>query len=254
MNAADKSGNLQKAMGNGHNAYLVDARSITVTRQDKVILQDVSLSIGSHDFITIIGPNGAGKSVLLKTILGFFQPDKGTIQIKDGLKIGYVPQRITPDNTMPISTKKFITLRKTVSSENIKKIAKETGIEKILDKPLFVLSGGELQRALLARALLDEPDLLILDEPAQNLDISGQLAFYKLIERIFKQRNISILMVSHDLHMVMATTKKVVCLYHHICCSGEPHVVTKDPEFISLFGNDMARMMAVYQHDHHHKH
>ena len=123
-----------------------------------------------------------------------------------------------------------------------------------MNKPLHVLSGGELQRVLLARSLLGEPELLVLDEPAQNLDISGQLEFYKLLEKIYLERPLSILMVSHDLHMVMATTKQVVCLFHHICCSGEPQAVTKDPEFISLFGKDMANMMAVYQHSHNHSH
>ena len=119
---------------------------------------------------------------------------------------------------------------------------------------MSVLSSGELQRVLLARSLLNNPELLVLDEPAQNLDIAGQLTFYKLLETIYASHDLSILMVSHDLHLVMASTKQVVCLFHHICCSGEPHAVTKDPEFISLFGNDMANMVAVYQHSHNHTH
>jgi zinc transport system ATP-binding protein len=145
-------------------------------------------------------------------------------------------------------------LRKKVDEEEIEKIADETNIKSLLEKPVHVLSGGERQRVLLARSLIGNPELLVLDEPAQNLDISGQLAFYKLLEQIYQSRSLSILMVSHDLHMVMATTKKVVCLFHHICCSGEPQIVTKDPEFVSLFGNDMAEMMAVYQHGHNHTH
>ena len=192
--------------------------------------------------------------MLLKSLMGFYQPESGVITRKKGLKIGYVPQRIIPDHTMPITTQRFLSLRKKTDATSIQKTAKETGVEKILKKPLSVLSGGELQRVLLARSLLDNPQLLVLDEPAQNLDISGQLSFYKLLERIYEERNLSILMVSHDLHMVMASTKQVICLFHHICCSGEPHVVTQDPEFISLFGHDMANMMAVYQHSHNHKH
>ena len=125
---------------------------------------------------------------------------------------------------------------------------------KILHQPLTLLSGGELQRVLLARSLLNNPELLILDEPAQNLDITGQLSFYRLIEHIYQERKLTILMVSHDLHMVMASSRQVICLFHHVCCSGEPQAVTKDPEFIALFGKDMANMMAVYQHSHNHTH
>jgi zinc transport system ATP-binding protein len=233
---------------------LIRASHLSLTRQGKDILSDVSLSVMPHDFITIVGPNGAGKSMLLKCMMGFIVPDAGTVTRHPALKIGYVPQRLTPDHTMPISVARFLRLRKRADVSALQIVAEETGIVQILDKPLHVLSGGELQRTLLARALLDSPTLLILDEPAQNLDISSQLAFYKLLERVYAERSISILMVSHDLHMVMASTKKVVCLFHHICCSGEPHVVTQDPEFIALFGADMARMMAVYQHEHSHVH
>jgi zinc transport system ATP-binding protein len=233
---------------------LISATQLCVIRQGKHILKDVTLEIGQRDFITLVGPNGAGKSMLLTCLMGFYAPDSGTIQRKPGLRIGYVPQRLVPDHTMPITVGRFLTLRKHASSNAIRQVAEETSIAAILGKPLHVLSGGELQRTLLARALLDNPELLVLDEPAQNLDISGQLAFYKLLERIYAERLLSIFMVSHDLHMVMASTKTVVCLFHHICCSGEPHVVTQDPEFISLFGHDMARMMAVYSHHHGHEH
>jgi zinc transport system ATP-binding protein len=233
---------------------LIKASNISVSRQAKSILNDVSITVGERDFITVIGPNGAGKSMMLKCLMGFYTPDSGEIIRKSNLRIGYVPQRILPDRTLPITTQRFIVLRKKADAFSVRKIAEETGIAEVMEKPLHVLSGGELQRTLLARALLDNPELLVLDEPAQNLDISGQLAFYKLLEKIYAERNISILMVSHDLHMVMASTKQVVCLFHHICCSGEPHAVTQDPEFISLFGNDMAKMMSVYQHSHNHKH
>lgn len=232
---------------------LITAENITVTRQGKHILHDVSMTVGTDDFITVIGPNGAGKSMLLKCLMGFYQPESGTVTRKQGLQIGYVPQRLMPDNTMPITVSNFLALRKKTNATVLKNVAEETSIEHILSKPLYVLSGGELQRVLLARSLLDDPQLLVLDEPAQNLDISGQLSFYKLLERIYKERNLSILMVSHDLHMVMASTKRVVCLFHHVCCSGEPHTITKDPEFISLFGDDMANMMAIYHHSHNHK-
>ncbi|MDF2368242.1 ATP-binding cassette domain-containing protein [Sneathiella sp.] len=233
---------------------LLSARGVSVYRDGKTILEDVSLSIGEKDFITIIGPNGAGKSMLLKCMMGFYAPSKGEVVRRAGLKIGYVPQRLVADHTVPIRVRRFLTLRKKASRDVLQKVAEETAIEEILEQPIHVLSGGELQRVLLARALLDEPDLLVLDEPAQNLDVTGQLAFYKLIEQIYAERDVSILMVSHDLHLVMSSTREVVCLYHHICCHGEPNMVTRDPEFISLFGNDMARLMAVYNHSHDHDH
>ena len=233
---------------------LISAQNVSVIRQGKAILNDVSISVGKQDFMTIIGPNGAGKSMLLKCLMGLFQPEKGTVSRQNDLKIGYVPQRLTPDHSMPITARRFLSLRKKTDPANLDKTIEETGIAPVLHKPLAVLSGGELQRVVLARSLLDQPDLLVLDEPAQNLDISGQLGFYKLLDHIYSTRKISILMVSHDLHMVMASTRQVVCLFHHICCSGEPHTVTRDPEFISLFGRDMANMMAVYQHSHNHQH
>ena len=234
--------------------YLIKAEDITVVRDQRSILKNVSLEIAGEDFITIIGPNGAGKSMLLKCLMGFYKPDSGRVLRPPNLRIGYLPQRLSVDQSMPITVKGFLRLRKKTTQSELEKVVDETSIQGLLNHPLFVLSGGELQRVLLARALLENPQILILDEPAQNLDVSGQLAFYKLIEKIHTLRQLSLLMVSHDLHLVMSSTKKVVCLYHHVCCSGEPQVVTKDPEFISLFGDDMARLMSVYHHSHDHHH
>lgn len=233
---------------------LIEAQNVSVIRQGQLILDAVSLAIGERDFTTIIGPNGAGKSMLLKCLLGIEKPSAGMVSRAAGVRIGYVPQRLVPDHTLPITTHRFLTLKKAWDEATLQSVATETDIAAILSKPLHVLSGGELQRVLLARALMNAPQLLVLDEPAQNLDISGQLRFYKLLETIFAKRNLSILMVSHDLHMVMASTQRVVCLYRHICCAGAPHAVTRDPEFIALFGDDMARMMAVYHHEHTHTH
>ena len=233
---------------------LITASNITVNRGGKKILDDVSLKVGTSDFITVLGPNGGGKSMLLKCLMGFYAPDQGQVTKANHLKVGYVPQQFSSEHTMPISVLQFLNLRKTLSPNELDKISTETNITDLLHKPLNVLSGGELQRILLARSLIGKPSLLVLDEPAQNLDIAGQLAFYKLLTRIYEQRELTILMVSHDLHMVMATTRRVICLFRHICCSGEPQVVTKDPEFKTLFGNDMAEMMAVYQHGHKHSH
>ncbi len=233
---------------------LIQAKDLCVSRQGKNILENVFINIKEKDFITIIGPNGAGKSVLLECLMGTFMLDSGEIIKKNNLSIGYIPQNFNPDNSMPISVRRFLMLKKKFTLEELHNVSEETNISEILSKNLANLSGGELQKVLLARSLLCSPDLLILDEPAQNLDIKNQLNFYNLLDRIYKSREISILMVSHDLHMVMASTKQVVCLYHHICCSGEPQTVAKDPEFISLFGNDMAKMMSVYQHTHNHSH
>ncbi len=233
---------------------LISAKNINFTRQNKIILQDISLTIKERDFTTIVGPNGAGKSTLLKCLLGFYKVDSGNIEKRSNLKIGYVPQSLSLDLTMPINVERFLRLGKKIADSYFLQTIKETKITEILQKPLYVLSGGELRRVLLARGLLIDPELLVLDEPAQNLDISGQLSFYKLLQKIYQNRKLTIIMVSHDLHMVMANTKKVICLFGHICCSGAPNIVTKDPEFISLFGDDMAKMMAIYNHQHQHEH
>lgn len=171
-----------------------------------------------------------------------------------GLRIGYVPEKISIDASLPLQVKRFVTLNNRVSAAALDTLADETGMTDLLDRPLAALSGGELQRVLLARALVRNPNLLVLDEPAQNLDVNGQLQFYQLIEKIYETRKLAILMVSHDLHLVMSSTRKVVCLYHHICCSGAPDSVARDPEFISIFGTDMAQLMAVYPHKHTHDH
>ena len=233
---------------------LITAKNLSVIRQQRAILDDVSLAIAAGDFITLIGPNGAGKTVLLRHLLKLDRPNAGSVTHRKDLKIGYVPQRIDIDPGLPISVKRFLTLNNALADIELEHLANETKTAHLLETPLSQLSGGEMQRVLLTRALTNEPDLLILDEPAQNLDVNGQLQFYTLIEEIYESRDIAILMVSHDLHLVMSSTRKVVCLYHHICCSGAPESVARDPEFISIFGNDMAKLMAVYPHSHTHDH
>ncbi len=160
---------------------LIQASNINVSRQGNKILENVSVVVGDHDFLTVIGPNGAGKSMLLKCLMGFYAPDIGEIRKMNGLRVGYVPQNFAPEHTMPISVRRFLTLRRKTEKTAIEEVAQETGILKILDHALFELSGGERQRVLLARSLLDNPHLLELDEPAQNIDITGQLRFYRLV-------------------------------------------------------------------------
>ena len=227
---------------------LISAHNISVIKNEKAILDNIEIEIKKNDFLTIIGPNGAGKTMLLKCLMEFYKPNSGQIFKKHNLKIGYMPQSINIINTMPMSVQNFITMRKKFDEISFRQVVSETQIEKIINKQLSVLSGGEMQRVLLARSLLNNPELLILDEPAQSLDVSGQIYFYNLLQSIYLKRGLSILMVSHDLHLVMASTKKVLCLSNHICCIGKPQQITKDPEFISMFGKDMANIMAVYQH------
>lgn len=230
---------------------LLSAEKISLIKGTQQILEDVSITIQANDFMTIIGPNGAGKSILLKCLMGFEKISSGKISRKQGLKIGYMPQKLYTDFTLPISVDYFIRLGKRgADRQNTQDIIEKTDISDLLSKQLHMLSGGQMQRVLLARSLVQNPDLLILDEPAQNLDITGQLAFYKLLDQIYHTHKLAIMMVSHDLHMVMASTKQVICMQKHICCSGSPHLITQNPEFIRLFGQDMAQMMGIYQHNH----
>ena len=234
---------------------IISAEHISHRFNNRVVLDQVSLEVKKGDFITIIGPNGAGKSTLLKCLMGLITPDHGEIKRKPNSRIGYIPQRMAINPSLPITVARFIGLNKSqASTQNMTALIEDLGIKTLADKPIHSLSGGEWQRVLLARALQDDPEAIILDEPAQNLDISGQLQFYKTLDAIHQRRGIAILMVSHDLHMVMASTQQVVCLYHHICCSGAPQTVARDPEFAHLFGQDMAKMMAIYQHQHDHDH
>jgi zinc transport system ATP-binding protein len=233
---------------------LISCDHLTIIRKDRRILDNVSLAIAPGEFVTVIGPNGAGKSILLNALIGLVKPDSGSVTRRDGLKIGYVPQRFTPEQAMPITVRRFLALTKGASADKIAHVLALTESAAFSERQLHVLSGGELQRVLLARALLHEPDLLVLDEPAQNLDIGGELSFYRLLDDIYKKQGCAILMVSHDLHMVMASTGRVICLFHHVCCSGQPSDVAKAPEFTALFGQDMTKMMAVYNHSHGHSH
>ena len=210
--------------------------------------------VDSNDFVTVVGPNGAGKSLLMKCLMGLVKVDSGTIFRDEETRIGYVPQRLHINRSMPLTSKRFLTLNRKTSAQILEQTIAETDVEHLLDKPLYALSGGELQRILLARSLLSHPTLLVLDEPAQNLDITSQLNFYKQLEQIYQNRDIAILMVSHDLHLVIACSKTVICLNRHICCMGETQMVTQNPEFISLFGQDMANHVALYHHDLKHDH
>lgn len=233
---------------------LIRADNLSIWREGKAILDDVSLTVNAGDFITVVGPNGAGKTTLLKALLGLLPPQQGKVWRQRGLTIGYAPQQLAAALTFPLQLRRFLALNKRVSAAQVEEVADLTAITPHLNTPLAQLSGGEMQRALLARALIDNPALLALDEPVQNLDIGGELSFYRLLEEICDKREITVLMVSHDLHFVLRRSRQVVCLYHHICCSGAPQAVSKNPAFEALFGSELARLMAVYPHEHDHSH
>lgn len=241
-------------MTSGSHEPYITVENVSVIKAKKKLLDDVSLRVLPNDFITIIGPNGAGKTTLLHVLLGLVKPTSGTVEKQSKLKISYIPQSLHIDKTLPMTVKRFLQLAGKVAASDILEVLQHIGIAHLDKQILSQLSGGEFQRVLLARSLLQKPDILLLDEPAQNLDVGGQLAFYKLLEDIYKEGKTSIVMVSHDIHLVLASSSQVICLYHHICCSGEPSYVTQDPKFKELFGEDMVDMMAVYHHAHQHTH
>lgn len=217
------------------------------------MLGKVDFSISRNEIVTLIGPNGCGKTTLLRVLLGLTRADSGRIRRRKGLRIGYVPQNISFNISLPITVKYFLKLGAHHASNPVR-IIEMTKIESLLDSQMISLSGGELQRVLLAQALLAKPELLVLDEPVQGVDFGGQAELYRLIRNASKSFNCAVLMVSHDLHLVMADTDRVLCLNGHICCSGTPQSVSKDPAFVKLFGDDVARQIAFYVHHHDHKH
>jgi len=233
---------------------LITLNNISLSHNGKNVLDDVSFKLHEGEFITLIGPNGAGKSSLIKVLLGVIKQDSGYITYTDNIRLGYTPQTFSANPFIPISVKDFLTLNQKLDSEFMLKTFELTGIKDLLKSPLKNLSGGELQKVLLTRALLNKPNVLILDEPAQNLDVDGQMQLYKLIQDIHQQQNCAVLMVSHDLHRVMKESTQVLCLYHHICCEGLPESILKDEKFNDLFADQINDLMATYEHHHNHHH
>ncbi|AAW85324.1 zinc ABC transporter ATP-binding protein ZnuC [Aliivibrio fischeri] len=233
---------------------LLTLQDVCVVFDDRHVIDNVSLSIESNKIITLIGPNGAGKSTLVKTILGLQKPTSGTIKKEKKLRIGYVPQKLHLNDSLPLSVHGFLKLAGKYSQQEHLSALKLVEAEHLLNSNMHKLSGGESQRVLLARALLQRPDLLVLDEPAQGVDVQGQISLYALIESIRHRFNCAVFMVSHDLHLVMAKTDEVICLQHHICCSGAPESISKHPKYIALFGQQRDQQLAFYHHEHHHNH
>ncbi|MEG3618018.1 zinc ABC transporter ATP-binding protein ZnuC [Magnetovibrio sp. PR-2] len=235
---------------------LIEAKGLEVAFGDVSVLSGANVSVKPGEIVTIIGPNGAGKTTLVKVMLGLIQPQRGTVQRKPKLHIGYMPQRLSIDPAMPITVERFLRmgLQGKVPDEDCRSVMEEVGAIDVLGHPMQSISGGEMQRVLLARALLRDPELLVLDEPVQGVDITGQADLYRLIQGIRKTRNVGVVMVSHDLHVVMAQTDHVLCLNGHVCCAGHPSQVSRHPEFVAMFGEDVASTLAVYAHNHDHEH
>jgi zinc transport system ATP-binding protein len=232
---------------------LIRLAGVGVTFAGQSVLQDVQLSVKPGEIVTLIGPNGAGKTTLVRAVLGLLKPDSGSVWRKAKLRVGYMPQKLHVDATLPLSVLRFLRLVPGVTRSHVQAALAEVGAEQVIDSPLQSISGGELQRVLLARALLREPELLVLDEPVQGVDVAGQAELYRLITQLRDRHGCGVLMVSHDLHLVMSTTDQVVCLNRHVCCSGHPEQVSFDPAFVELFGED-AKSLAVYTHHHDHEH
>jgi zinc transport system ATP-binding protein len=247
-------------------SLLIKAQNVCVFRSDNMlrpyILKDVSLEVFAGQIVTIIGPNGAGKTTLLKVLLGLVNPSKGQVLRSQNLKIGYMPQRLKLNTFMPMIVERFLSLASQIKgkdlSKKIEQVLWEVGADHLKDRNLSELSGGEFQRVLLAQALMNDPALLVLDEPTQGVDVIGQEDLYTLVTQLRDQRHCGIVLVSHDLNVVMASSDIVLCLNGHVCCSGHPTRVVQDPEYRSLFQSGGAARqktgLVPYQHHHDHRH
>ena len=233
---------------------LIEADHICVQLGGQEVLHNVSLSIAPREIVTILGPNGSGKSTLLRALLGLVVIRHGQIRRRPGLRLGYMPQKLMIDRTMPMTAARFLSLPTRHSAADTAAMLARVGVPEVAQRPLTGLSGGQMQRVLLARALLTRPELLILDEPTQGLDQPGEAAFYQLIDEVRSETGAAVLMVSHDLHVVMSASDRVICLNGHICCEGTPRVVSSAPEYRALFGLGTKGALALYQHDHDHEH
>ena len=234
---------------------LVSARHISLIKSQRTILDHVDIDILPGEIVTLIGPNGAGKTSLVRLLLGIEKPTSGTLRRQSGLVSGYVPQRFDMDRAIPMTVERFLML----SSELADTLARTdalaaVGAPYLADRQFANLSGGELQRVLIARALLRQPKFLVLDEPVRGVDFAGEAELYQLISTLRTDRGMGVLLVSHDLHVVMAQSDRVICLNRHICCSGVPDSVAQHPEYARLFGPQAARTLGVYTHIHDHKH
>ncbi len=233
---------------------LLCGRGLGLVRGGRPLLEAVDIDIRPREIVTLIGPNGAGKTTLVRLLLGLEVPDTGTVHRHADLVIGYAPQRFDIDSALPMTVARFLGLGLGVRPGSVLETLGEVGAAHVFGQQMSSLSGGELQRVVLARALLREPNLLVLDEPVRGVDYAGEAELYTLIGTLRNTRGLGVLLVSHDLHVVMASSDRVLCLNRHVCCSGVPETVAQHPEYVRLFGADAARAFAVYQHHHDHRH
>ena len=233
---------------------ILNLEQLCVSIGRRAIIDNISLKLEAGEIVSLIGPNGAGKTTLVRTILGLIKPSSGRLKKRAGLRIGYMPQRLHLEKTIPLTVQRFLRMTQHVSAADIDQALQQVGAQRTAQRPLQGISGGELQRVLLARALLRKPHLLVLDEPAQGVDINGQAELYRLIAKLRDELGCAVLMVSHDLHLVMSSTDRVICMNHHICCSGHPEHISNDPAYQELFGLEEAEGLALYAHHHDHDH
>ena len=233
---------------------LVSLDNAGVSMSDKWLVRGVSLDVRRGEIVTLIGPNGSGKSTTAKMALGVINPSEGSARCRRDISVSYVPQKLSVDWTMPLTVNRFMTLTQTANESDVQRALNSAGIEGLKNSQVRNLSGGEFQRVLLARAVVNTPELLVLDEPVQGVDFNGQIALYRLIEEIRTELNCGVILISHDLHVVMSSTNKVICLNGHVCCSGNPESVASAPEFRALFGDRAADELAFYKHSHDHEH
>ena len=233
---------------------LIKLNNCGVKRNNKWLVRGVSLNVNKGQIVTLIGPNGSGKSTTAKMAFGILKPDEGSNTISQNIKISYVPQKISIDWSLPLRVIDFMNITEKFAKNEIEEALSMTGIKKLIFRDVKNLSGGEFQRLLMARAIAKNPDFLVLDEPVQGVDYPGEIALYKIIQEIVKNLNCGILLISHNLHVVMSQTDHVICLNGHVCCSGAPKSIVKEPEYIKLFGDNMDPTLALYQHEHDHQH
>lgn len=235
-------------------SLLVSVNDLSVRVGSQEILKQVDIEIERGEIVTIVGPNGSGKTTLLRVIIGALFPSSGKITRQAQLKVGYVPQRLHIDATLPMTVARFMSIPRVLSQAACNAALHEAGVPGLSSRQMSELSGGQMQRVMLARALIGQPDLLILDEATQGLDQPGSAAFYRQIESVRQTLGCAILMVSHELHVVMSASDRVICLNGHVCCHGTPEVVASAPEYRALFGTGTLGTLALYRHDHDHDH
>ena len=232
---------------------LIECDGLSVHLGKRIILSNITLSVSPQEIVTILGPNGSGKTTLFKTLIGALQPSSGVLSKKPGLRIGYVPQKLHIDETLPMTVRRFMNLPGGHSPNRVAEALAHAGVPGLDKQQIMDLSGGQFQRVLLARALLGTPDLLLLDEATQGLDHRGSADFYRQIASVRESLGCAIVMISHELHVVMRHTDRVICLNGHICCQGKPETVSGSPEYHALFGLDRDNETALYLHQNHYK-